>query len=56
MANQEGKIKSSFQKHIKHENTANTTKLKNDLKTAELTIYIWGRGEDLTEKCKVAEL
>lgn len=42
--------------NTKHENTANTTKPENDLKTAyKMSTYIWGRREGLTEKGKVAK-
>lgn len=34
------KVEISSQKHIKHENSANTTKPKNNLKTAEQSTYI----------------
>lgn len=51
----EGKAKTSFPNHIEHENPANTTRSEINLKTAELTTYIWGRREDPTEKEKVTE-
>ena len=41
--------------HKKEENTANTTKPENDLKTAEQITYTWGRREDHMEKDKVAQ-
>lgn len=37
------------------ENTANTAKPENDLKTEEPTTYIWGRRGDATEKNKMSK-
>lgn len=48
-------METSTQKHTKEENTANTIKPENTLKTVEQTIDSWGRRKDDTEKGEVAE-
>lgn len=55
MAQQEDKAETSLHISTKEATTANTDNPKNDLQTAEQTIYTWKSKEDDTEKCKVAE-
>lgn len=55
MAEKEGKMESSSQKHIQEENTANSTRPENDMKTGDQTPYTQGKREDHTENDEAAK-